>query len=158
MYFRVRSSLAQRPATVFSAAKYDFTVIKSAFLRPSVGLLTSVYDCLERVFWSRWSLLYSFVNHSVTTLVTSVDVCTKTPNHPNADIARPDHFRMIVLAGSPATSMGKRGHLGSVLLFDNVPVECDIFENLVRSLLNQHPRDFNAEFLRLMARVDSPLH
>jgi hypothetical protein len=91
-------------------------------------------------------------------LITSVCVCTKPPNRANTAINRPVYFRLIILAESSATSMGKRGHLGSVLLFDNVPVECDVLENLVRSLLNQHPRDFNAKLLSLVARIDPPLH
>jgi hypothetical protein len=62
------------------------------------------------------------------------------------------------LAERSTTSMDKHGRLGSVLLFDDVPVECDVLENLVRSLLNQHPRDFNTELLSLVARIDSPLH
>ena len=49
-------------------------------------------------------------------------------------------------------------HLSSVLFIDDLPVERDLLQNLVRSLLNQHPRDFDSELFCIITSDNAPPH
>ena len=49
-------------------------------------------------------------------------------------------------------------HLSSVLFVDDLPVERDLLQNLVRALLNQHPRDLNSKLFRVVTRANAPPH